>query len=260
MEMPDFLNRSSVLLGDEGYEWLNNSTVSIAGLGGVGGLAFLTLVRSGVKKFRLAENGIFDPPDMNRQALAFNQTMDKRKLDVYIRYALDINPQLEIVDYPDGITLDNIDEIMDGCDVFMRAVDKEAPQDVKEKSADLIDKYNVPMFQVFTTGPSALMYNSEPRGMKPEHFWNHLLVNYSKVTQYLGTPLMRERVDQVFDTGTLSSLAVGANIASLLIASEILLYILRDTDLVDRSVVYTPKFTVLNPFDMKMTTLDVTQL
>jgi tRNA A37 threonylcarbamoyladenosine dehydratase len=63
---------------------------AFAGLGGVVGRAFLALVRCGASRFRLAENGVFDPPDMSRQAAAFGSTMDRPKLDVYIELARSI--------------------------------------------------------------------------------------------------------------------------------------------------------------------------
>ncbi|MGE4293910.1 MAG: ThiF family adenylyltransferase, partial [Desulfovibrio sp.] len=79
-----FLDRAAPLLGEDGLAVLRDKTIAFAGLGGVGGGAFLALVRCGLGHFRLAENGVFDPPDMNRQAAAFGTTMDRPKLDVYM--------------------------------------------------------------------------------------------------------------------------------------------------------------------------------
>jgi tRNA A37 threonylcarbamoyladenosine dehydratase len=85
--MESFLDRTLPILGKEGMEALSTPLIAFAGLGGVGGGAFLNLVRCGVKRFRLAENGVFDPPDMNRQAAAFASTMGRAKIEVYERLA-----------------------------------------------------------------------------------------------------------------------------------------------------------------------------
>ncbi|MFO7802023.1 MAG: ThiF family adenylyltransferase, partial [Desulfovermiculus sp.] len=98
----EFLNRTEPFLGPEGLDALASQTVAIAGLGGVGGGVFLALVRCGCSSFHLAENGIFDPPDMNRQAAAFGHTMDRSKLDVYLELARSINPDLRIRTWPEG--------------------------------------------------------------------------------------------------------------------------------------------------------------
>ncbi len=66
----------------------------------------MTLVRSGVKRFRLAEQGIFDPPDMNRQWGAPDTTMDRPKLDVYVEWAKSINPDREVVFAPSFVAVD----------------------------------------------------------------------------------------------------------------------------------------------------------
>ena len=60
----EFLNRSVPIFTEDGLAVLRDKVVALAGLGGVGGGAFLALVRCGVTRFRLAENGVFDPPDM----------------------------------------------------------------------------------------------------------------------------------------------------------------------------------------------------
>lgn len=58
----DFLNRLQPLMRKEGLDILSQAYIAQSGLGGVGGVVFQTLVRSGIRRFRLAENGIFDPP------------------------------------------------------------------------------------------------------------------------------------------------------------------------------------------------------
>lgn len=91
-----FLNRALPIFTEAGFAALRDKVVAFAGLGGVGGGEFLALVRCGVTRFRLAENGTFDPPDMNRQAGAFGHTMGRPKLEIYVELARSINPAVEL--------------------------------------------------------------------------------------------------------------------------------------------------------------------
>ncbi|MDH5493048.1 MAG: ThiF family adenylyltransferase [Myxococcales bacterium] len=60
-------NRTTMLLEQGGMDLLARRCVAIAGCGGVGGATAITLARLGVGKFILADPGIFDEPDGNRQ-------------------------------------------------------------------------------------------------------------------------------------------------------------------------------------------------
>lgn len=48
--MQTFLDRTLPILGEEGLKTLSKPLIAFAGLGGVGGGAFLSLVRFGVKR------------------------------------------------------------------------------------------------------------------------------------------------------------------------------------------------------------------
>src|SRR5262245_54211900 len=102
---------------------LRRKRVAIAGLGGVGGYHLLTLVRLGVGAFTLAEFDTFDLPNFNRQAGAGLSTVGRRKLDVLVGMARDINPELEIRTVPEGITAANVDEFLDGADIYVDGLD-----------------------------------------------------------------------------------------------------------------------------------------
>ncbi len=142
--------------------------VAIAGLGGVGGGAFLALVRCGVTRFRLAENGVFDPPDMNRQAGAFGHTMDRPKLDVSVELARSINPDLQVELFPEGITEDNLEPFLARADVHVGVIDAEKGHDVKAMTPALLEKHGLPMFTCGAIGFGALLVAHEPGGMMPE--------------------------------------------------------------------------------------------
>ncbi|WP_374337840.1 ThiF family adenylyltransferase [Leeia sp.] len=102
---------------------LQRKRVAIAGLGGVGGNHLLTLTRLGIGAFTLADFDRFDVANFNRQAGAMVSTVSQPKLDVMQRMALDINPQLDIRLFPQGISDTNLDDFLTGVDLYVDSLD-----------------------------------------------------------------------------------------------------------------------------------------
>jgi len=102
---------------------LRDKCVAIAGLGGVGGAHLLTLARLGVGRFRLAEFDTFEIVNFNRQAGASLSSLGRSKLDVMCDLARDINPDLELTLFPEGVTEANADRFLDGADLFIDGLD-----------------------------------------------------------------------------------------------------------------------------------------
>lgn len=260
----EFLNRSEPIFTEAGFKTLENQTVAFSGLGGVGGGAFLALVRCGVTKFRLAENGEFDPPDMNRQAAAFGDTMGRQKLDVYVERAQSINPKVELALYPDGITPENIEQFLDGADFHIGVIDVEKGAEVKAMTPELLKRFNIPMFTCGAIGFGALLVAHEPDGMMPDEFWkcvadkstgSGLLPSYFE--KHFNKPVM-DRIAKGLEAGVLPTTAIGGMASGTLLATEVLTYMLRDSGLVDRTAVFAPRFTVVDFLSQKMTVGDVT--
>ena len=97
--------------------------VAIAGMGGVGGVHLLTLARMGIGRFRLADFDTFDIANFNRQAGATVDSIGRPKLDVMVEMARAINPELDIARFPQGVTDANIDDFLDGADLFVDGFD-----------------------------------------------------------------------------------------------------------------------------------------
>ncbi len=102
---------------------LQNKRIAIAGMGGVGGSHLLTLVRLGITKFNLADFDEFDCENTNRQAGANIKSYHKKKLDVMIDMAKDINPELDIKRFPRGITTENTEEFLTNVDYYVDSLD-----------------------------------------------------------------------------------------------------------------------------------------
>jgi nitroreductase len=104
-------------------EALRGKTVAIAGMGGVGGIHLLTFARFGVGGFTIADFDRFDLPNFNRQAGAMMSTLDRPKLDVMAAMARDINPELRLRRFPDGVRPEDVDSFLDGADLFVDGFD-----------------------------------------------------------------------------------------------------------------------------------------
>ncbi len=102
---------------------LRSKRIAIGGMGGVGGSHLLTLTRLGIGNFHIADFDHFELPNFNRQAGANVSNLDRPKVDVMAEAALDINPQLNITRFSNGITPENLNEFMAGVDLYVDGLD-----------------------------------------------------------------------------------------------------------------------------------------
>ena len=102
---------------------LRKARVAIAGLGGVGGAHLLTLSRLGISHFHIADFDDFDVHNLNRQAGAFMSSMGQPKLDTVAQMARDINPEIDLSLFHQGITPENVDEFLLDVDVYVDGLD-----------------------------------------------------------------------------------------------------------------------------------------
>src|SRR6266545_3250832 len=83
---------------------LRGKRVAVAGLGGVGGSHLLTLARLGIGAFHIADFDTFELPNFNRQTGALISTLGRPKVKVLAEMAKDINPEVDIQIFPDGVS------------------------------------------------------------------------------------------------------------------------------------------------------------
>lgn len=102
---------------------LMNSRVAIAGMGGVGGIHLLTLARLGIGSFNIADLDVFEWVNFNRQAGAARSTLGLPKVEVMAEAALDINPDLHLNLFRQGVTEDNLDHFLRDVDVYVDGLD-----------------------------------------------------------------------------------------------------------------------------------------
>ncbi len=128
-----YLNRTILLFGEEAVQTLRGKTVAIAGAGGHGGAACLTLARMGVGGFVLADPKPFDEPDINRQWGANRSTLGRNKAEVYAEMLLAINPEIRIRKLCEGITEENVERFLEDADLLIDCLDISVPASLRAK-------------------------------------------------------------------------------------------------------------------------------
>ena len=83
--------RTRLLLGDEAFDKLQKSRVTIAGLGGVGGHCAEALARAGVGGLHLIDFDRVAPSNLNRQLVATKRTLGMLKTDAMRARLLDVS-------------------------------------------------------------------------------------------------------------------------------------------------------------------------
>ncbi len=94
--IPSWMERTSLLLGDEKLEQLRRAHVLVVGLGGVGAYAAEMLVRAGVGRMTIADADVVSPSNINRQLVALHSTVGRPKAEVLAERLRDIAPELEL--------------------------------------------------------------------------------------------------------------------------------------------------------------------
>ena len=105
--MEEQFSRTISLIGKEKFKKIQNATVAVYGIGGVGSYVVEGLVRGGIGHIILIDNDKISITNMNRQIHATLDTIGKDKTEVMKQRILSINPEIKIETY-------NSNEIKDG--------------------------------------------------------------------------------------------------------------------------------------------------
>ena len=166
----DAFSRNIGWVTTEELNTLRGKKVAIAGAGGVGGEHLMTLTRLGVGRFSLADFDVFEVHNFNRQAGAFMSTIGQAKLDVMARMAKDINPELEVTCFDQGINEDNIDAFLDGVDLYVDSLDFFALEARMMVFAKCTEK-RIPIVTAAPVGMGCAFLCFMPGQMSPEEYF-----------------------------------------------------------------------------------------
>ncbi|WP_144174727.1 ThiF family adenylyltransferase [Pseudomonas sp. Kh13] len=264
MSNDNMLNRSLALLTEAGIDRLASSCVVIAGCGGVGGAMALTLCRMGVQTFKLADPGVFDPPDMNRQWAATGATLGRNKALVYRELILDLNPQAKVEIFVEGITADNQDEFLSGADILVDCLDANVTHALRESIHAKARRNGVFSVAGPIMGFGCFALCSSPDGLAMD-YWTETLKgakeqgSLPRVFDEIFVPQHMQAIVRSLEVGKVPTVAVGVLIATSLLATECVNYLLHDLVPGFREPIVLPKVMFFDLNRMNHKVIDVTE-
>lgn len=102
---------------------IQNTLIGVAGAGGLGSNCLHALVRSGFKKFVIADFDKVDFSNLNRQFF-FTDQEGMLKTEAVRENLLRINPDLELSLHSVLVTKENVNELFAECDITVEAFDR----------------------------------------------------------------------------------------------------------------------------------------
>ena len=116
--------RLITLIGEDNVNKLKKANVLIVGLGGVGGYALETLVRSGIYNLTIVDGDIVELSNLNRQIISKRDVIGRPKALAAQARTLEINPDVNLrvinefisEDNFSLLNIDSFDYVIDACD------------------------------------------------------------------------------------------------------------------------------------------------
>jgi molybdopterin/thiamine biosynthesis adenylyltransferase len=148
-------NLGFVTTGEQ--ERLREAQIFVCGVGGMGGAAFMALVRAGVGRFVIADIDVFEVSNLNRQVFANAATIGQSKAESAAAAARAINPEIEIEVLGDEWS-ERLEEIAARCKVIVNGMD-DIPAGIhlyrtaEAADATVIDAYMSPLPSVIVVAP-----------------------------------------------------------------------------------------------------------
>ena len=126
----EWLQRTELLVKEEGIERLQSANILIVGLGGVGSFAAEFLVRSGIGNLTIVDGDTVDITNINRQLPALSSTIGKNKTDVVAERILDINPEINLQKINEFLEPERMEEILtqEKFDYVLDCIDSLSPK------------------------------------------------------------------------------------------------------------------------------------
>ena len=128
--IPAWMERTSLLLGEEKLERLQQAHVLVVGLGGVGAYAAEMLVRAGIGRMTIADADVVSLSNINRQLVALHSTIGRLKADILAERLRDIAPDLQLTVVVKYIRDEETDTLLDAApyDYVVDAIDTLSPK------------------------------------------------------------------------------------------------------------------------------------
>jgi molybdopterin/thiamine biosynthesis adenylyltransferase len=152
-------------------EQLRQAKVAIGGLGGVGGDHAIVCARLGIGNFHISDLDSYDVANFNRQAGACMSTLGEPKAEVMEDTLRGINPEAVIKNFTSGVTDENLEDFLDGVDVYIDSLDIFALE-IRRKVFRRCYEKGIPAITAAPMGMGTSMLVFRPGGMSFDDYFN----------------------------------------------------------------------------------------
>ena len=149
---------------------LRGKRIAIAGLGGVGGSHLLTLSRLGIGGFSISDMDVFEVANFNRQAGANLTNVGRAKVEVMAEMAKDINPELDMRTFGEGVNAGNVGAFLEGVDLYIDGLDFFALE-ARKTVFNACSEKGIPVVTAAPLGMGTAILNFLPGGMTIEEYF-----------------------------------------------------------------------------------------
>lgn len=233
--MKEQFSRTVSLIGEEKFEKLQNATVAVYGIGGVGSYVVEGLARGGIGHLILIDNDKISITNINRQIHATLDTIGKNKSEVMKQRILSINPEIKVEAYnaneikegEENLINKDIDYVVDAVDTIttkIKLIEKAKKENVKIISCmgtgNKLDptKFEISDINKTSVCPLARVIRKE---LKKKNIKN-VKVLYSK-EEPIKTRITEENTNKIIP----ASISFVPSVAGLIIAGEVIKDIIK---------------------------------
>lgn len=149
-------SRTELLIGEEGLRRLRASSILIFGVGGVGSHCIEALARCGAGRLILVDNDDVAVSNINRQAVAYQDTVGRPKTEVMKEIIAHISPKIQVHTIRSFVLPDNLEALMDAIpeeflplDYVVDAIDTVS---AKLAIAEYCHAHSIPLISSMGTG------------------------------------------------------------------------------------------------------------
>lgn len=216
----NMMDRTKKIISEDKINELNNTSVLLVGVGGVGGSSLEMLIRSGIGNIIIVDYDTFEESNLNRQILSLKNNIGKSKVSVALNRAKEINPLINVLAINEKIdenfVIPKTDYIIDACD------------DIKAKVllASFAYKNNIKIISSCGTGNRI-----NPSMLKISNIWKTEYDPLAKKLRYeLRKANFKYKLPVVFSTekplikekGSVGSISLVPNCAGILLSSYVI--------------------------------------
>jgi len=176
--------------GSTGQEKLKKLKVGVAGLGGMGSNIAEIFARLGVTHLRLTDPDTIERTNINRQVIAFEDTIGHKKADASAADIRRISPDITLHVSTEGIQESNVEVFVEGLDVVVNEIDV-FHIDKQILLIEAAHRRGIPVYTTLVVGLGIHLYKFDPKnGFAARDFLGRIIKEPSaeNLVRQLGSP------------------------------------------------------------------------